>query len=165
VHALWAVPAALVVLHADRRVPRRACALLRMTSGRGMASGSGRGALSHFAVGLKLVSLIPAVAEIFPFRVFGFDQLDFFFSALGFHFFFAADRGHYISMTFDVYEVGHIVFGSESFEGVGFVLEDAVLDVASHSDVEDAALAGKNVDVIELGHVCKDAPPAGNGPD
>ena len=55
-------------------------------------------------------------------------------------------------MAFETDEVGYIVFRGESFENVGFVLEDSLLDVAGHADVEDASLAGQNVDVVELGH-------------
>ena len=48
-------------------------------------------------------------------------------------------------MAFEVDEV-------EAFEGVSFVLEDSRLDVAGHAGVEDAGLAGEDVDVVELRH-------------
>ena len=34
-----------------------------------------------------------------------------------------------------------------------FVLEDSLFKIAGHSDVENASLAGENVDVVDLGHV------------
>lgn len=58
-------------------------------------------------------------------------------------------------MAFEIDQIRHVVLCSEAFEGVGFVLKDAVFDVAGHSDVEDAALAGENVDVIDLGHASR----------
>jgi|SRR5215469_5470550 len=95
---------------------------------------------------------VPPVAQVSPLRIGRFDQLDLFFSTPGFHFFLAADGGHDVTMAFEIYEAGHVVFCSEPFERVSFVLEDSMLDVAGHSDVEDAALAGENIDVVDPGH-------------
>ncbi len=53
------------------------------------------------------------------------------------------DRGHYRPMPLDVDEVGYIVLGGESGEGVRLVLEYSLLDVASQTDVEDTTLAGR----------------------
>jgi hypothetical protein len=36
---------------------------------------------------------------------------------------------------------------------VGLVLENSLLNVAGHTDVEHAALAGEDVSVIDLGHI------------
>jgi hypothetical protein len=85
-------------------------------------------------------------------RVSRFDQLALFFSAPGFHFLFAADGRHDITVAFEIDKARHVVLCGESGECVGLVLEDSVFDRAGHADVEDAGLAGENVDVIDLGH-------------
>ena len=56
-------------------------------------------------------------------------------------------------MTLKIDEDCDVVFCSESSEGVGFVLEDSLFDFAGHADVENAPLAGENVDVVDLGHI------------
>ena len=58
-------------------------------------------------------------------------------------------------MTFEINEDSYVVFCGESGEGVGLVLKDSLFDLASDPDVENAALAGQDVDVVGLGHVSK----------
>ena len=61
-------------------------------------------------------------------------------------------RGHDGSVAFEVNEIRDVVFRGEASECMSFVLENAMFDVAGHSDVEQAALAGEDVDVVNLGH-------------
>ena len=78
--------------------------------------------------------------------------MELFFSSPCFHFFLAVDRGHDGAVALEVDEAGYVVLCGEAFECVGFVLEDPLLDVAGHADVEHAALVGEDVDVVELRH-------------
>jgi hypothetical protein len=98
------------------------------------------------------MALVPSVAQVFPSRICRLDQLDLFLSAPRLHFFLASDRGHHGTIPLEVDEAGCVVFGAESRDGVSFVLENALLDVAGHADVKDVALTRKNVDVINPGH-------------
>ena len=108
--------------------------------------------LTHVSVRLIAVPLIPSIAQVAPFPICRFDKPDLLFSATGFQLFFSTDRGHDKLVSFEVDERGDIVLGCESAESVGFVLEDTLLDVASHSDVEDASLAREDIDVVGLLH-------------
>ena len=135
-------------------VPRRAIALLRMSS---LLRFLLRTCAVVLAVQLQCpkiwlvaVTLVPAVAQVCPIWVGRFDQVDLFFSPPCFHFLFAADGGHDIAVTFEVDEVGHVVLCRKAFGCVSFVLEHAMLDVAGHADVEHTALAGEDVDVLDL---------------
>ncbi len=106
--------------------------------------------LSYLAIWLIAVALIPSIAQVAPFPIRRFDQSDLLISPIGFQLFFSADRCHNALVSFEVNERSDIVFGCESAESVGLVLEDTLFDVTCHSYVEDASLAREDIDVVGL---------------
>src|SRR5207302_4534571 len=111
-HAGYETSATAWALSAHHRVPRRAIALLRMTIRLSRKLHSD----GLLCVRLKLVTLVPPVAQIAPFGVGRFNDLDFLFSSPGLQLFFAADRDHHCAIAFEIDEVRHVVLCGESFE-------------------------------------------------
>jgi len=86
-------------------------------------------------------------AEVIPTRIQGLDQGDFLGSPPFLDFLFTRDSRTDAGVRFEPDELGDIVFLRESGKDFFFVLADAVRKIAGHAEVEDAGLAGHEVDV------------------
>ncbi|SRR6266849_8377216 len=86
-------------------------------------------------------------AEVVPFGVERLDQGDFLRSPPFLDFFFTRSGRADAGMWLEPNELGDVVFLYEAGKDFFFVLADAVWQVAGHAEVEDAGLAGHEVDV------------------
>jgi hypothetical protein len=82
----------------------------------------------------------------------GFNQRNLLFAPPIFEFLLAANGLHHGTVAFKVHKIRHVVFCSESAEGMRLVLADSRLNMAGNADVEHTALTTHHVNVIGLFH-------------
>lgn len=91
-------------------------------------------------------------AEVVPVGVEGFDQGDFLGAVPALDFFFAGNGGAGGGVRLEPDEFGAVVFFGETGDELLFVLAGAFGEVARNTQIENAGLAGHEVDVESAGH-------------
>jgi len=98
--------------------------------------------------GPRAISIVPAVAEITPLRIFLFDQTQFLFAAPVLDLLFSGDAVRRIIEGFKINKRFHVVTIRESLGLTGLVFMDSPTDVVCESDVKCSRLVGHDVDVV-----------------
>src|SRR5258708_6129994 len=94
---------------------------------------------------------VPSFTQVFPGRVFRFDQRNLLLSQPSLDFFLARNRTSYILEPLEVYKTMHTILAAKARELIVLVLPGTMTDVVGDPDVEDAGFARHDVDA-EMGH-------------
>src|SRR5579884_101606 len=92
----------------------------------------------------------PALAQVVPAWIHRFDQRDLLLASESFQLLLTSDRRLDVVIAFVINQTMASVLLREAFEGAGFVLANARLQVAGYSDVEHAGKARHDVHGVEV---------------